>query len=99
MGHLYDHLMRRRIFTLILNNNSHISSGNYEENGYGQYLDLLIILHKLCVSYPSRSGCRAKSFCLGAAYLGLNGVLLCRREHEVHHGHGGSERGAEIHDR
>ena len=39
-----------------------MSSRNYEENGYGHHLDLLIILHELlCVSNPMRIGCRAKS--------------------------------------
>ena len=35
-----------------------MSFGNYEANGYMHKLDLLIISHWLCVSYPMRSGCR-----------------------------------------
>ena len=41
---LYDHVMRKRIFTLMINI-SHMSSKKYEENAYGDNLDLLIILH------------------------------------------------------
>ena len=40
-----------------------MSSKNYETNGDGHDLDLLIILHHLhgwCASYPTRSGCREK---------------------------------------
>ena len=38
----------------------------------GHVLELSIILHKMCVSYPTRSGCRAKnikSICLTPNYL------------------------------
>ena len=39
---------------------SHMSSKHYGKNGYGYNLRLSIISHWLCVSYPTRSGCRAK---------------------------------------
>jgi hypothetical protein len=39
----------------------HMSSVNYEGNGYGHDLGLLIISRWLHVSYPTRSGCRDKS--------------------------------------
>ena len=35
----------------------------YEENGYKNDLDLLIVVHYLCVSYPTSSGCKDKSVC------------------------------------
>ena len=38
-----------------------MTSKNNEGNGYTHVLDLLIIMHYLCVSYPTRSACRAKS--------------------------------------
>ena len=44
-GDLYDHLMSKRIFTLIIIEDIHMSSKNYEENGYSHDLDLLIISH------------------------------------------------------
>ena len=31
-----------------------------EINSYMHELDLLTILHKLCVSYPTRNGCKEK---------------------------------------
>ena len=33
-----------------------MSFANYEKSGYHLDLALLTILHKLCVSYPTRSG-------------------------------------------
>ena len=39
----------------------HVSIENYEANVYGHDLDLLIILHQLCVSYLTTSGCQEKS--------------------------------------
>ena len=41
--------MKKRIFTKTM------SSRSYEEDGYWHNLELLIILHNLCVSYPMRS--------------------------------------------
>ena len=46
-----------------------MSYKNSEANGYGHDSDLLIILHSLHVSYPSRSGCREKSFKITHVYL------------------------------
>jgi hypothetical protein len=46
-----------------------MSYKNYEANGYGCNLDLLIILHSLRVSYTSRSGCREKSIQITHVYL------------------------------
>ena len=40
---LYDHSMITRIFTSITYENIHTNSKNYEANGYGLDLDLLII--------------------------------------------------------
>ena len=37
-------------------------SKNYEVNGYGHDLGLLIILQHLHVSYPTRSGCIGEVF-------------------------------------
>lgn len=37
---------------------------NYKENGYKNDLDLVIVVHYLCVSYPTSSRCKAKSVCL-----------------------------------
>jgi hypothetical protein len=34
-----------------------MNSNDYDENGYMHDLDLIIILH---VSYPTRSGCKAR---------------------------------------
>ena len=33
-GDLYDHLMSTSIFTLILDKNAHMTSGNHEESDY-----------------------------------------------------------------
>ena len=46
-----------------------MSYKKYEANGYGCNLDLLIILHSVLVSYPSRSGCREKSIQITHVYL------------------------------
>jgi hypothetical protein len=35
--------------------------------GYGHNLNLLITLHQLCVSFPTRSGCREKHIRLKAS--------------------------------
>jgi hypothetical protein len=35
--------------------------------GYGHNLNLLITLHRLCVSFPTRSGCREKHIRLKAS--------------------------------
>ena len=40
---LYDHFMTMRIFTLIMNQDIHMSSENCEESGYGLDLDLQTI--------------------------------------------------------
>ena len=42
---------------------------SHEESGYMHDLDLLIILHKLDISYPTRSECREKNACFRPAYL------------------------------
>ena len=47
----------------------HKSFENYEESGYGHNLDLLIISHKLCVLYTTRSGYMEKIVRLTLAYL------------------------------
>ena len=44
-------------------------SKDHEENGYGHGLNFLIISHKLCVSYPPRSGCIKKSIWITYIYL------------------------------
>ena len=46
-----------------------MSSENYEANGFGHNLDLLIISHWLHVSYPMRNGCREKSIWITHIYL------------------------------
>lgn len=49
-----------------------MSSKNNEENGYGLDLDLLTVLHKLCDSYHTRSGCGEESAHLRHVYLEPN---------------------------
>ena len=49
-GDLYDHSITTRIFTLIFDTNSK----NYEESGYGFNSSSVILMHKICVSYPRR---------------------------------------------
>ena len=39
----------------------HMSYDSYEANGYIHNSDLLFISHKLCVPYPTRSGCKEES--------------------------------------
>lgn len=53
-----------------------MSSKNHEENGYQDVLDLLNVLHQMCVSYTLRSGCIAKSGCLRHAYLKVDGPKI-----------------------
>ena len=48
-----------------------------EKTSYGYDLDLLIILHKLCVSYPTRRGCRENSVYLSAKLLSLCQGKIC----------------------
>ena len=59
--------MSTRIFSLIVDK-EFICHKNYEANGYGHDLKLLIILHSLRVSYPS-SGRREKSIQITHVYL------------------------------
>jgi hypothetical protein len=40
-GEQYDHLMSTGIFTLIMNENIHMTSENDKNNGYGHNMDLL----------------------------------------------------------
>ena len=72
---------------------SHMSSENYQENGYGHDMGLLIILRSLRVSYFTRSGCREKSIQIthvylrpGAAYrvLALLKKDMCLKEIGLH---------------
>ena len=56
----YQIIWRERIFTL--EDNIFIEPPKSEENGYRHYLDSLIILHWVHVSYPTISGCRAKKW-------------------------------------
>jgi hypothetical protein len=53
-GDPYDRLMSTRIFILIMNKMFIFALQNYKTNGYEQNLDLLIILHSMCVSYLRR---------------------------------------------
>ena len=39
-----------------------MSSGNNEANGNGRDMDSVIISYQLKVLYPTRSGCREKSY-------------------------------------
>ena len=45
MGDLYDHIMRKRLFTFILNTMFSWISKEYEEDGNWHNLDLLTISH------------------------------------------------------
>ena len=51
-----------------------MSSQYHEENGFRHDLDLLIILHKLCVTYPTRSGCGARNILLKTLWFLKVGV-------------------------
>ena len=46
-----------------------MSSKNYDAEGYGHNLDLLLTLHELRVSHWKRSGCREKSIRITHVYL------------------------------
>ena len=59
-GDLYDYLMSMRIFTL-MTKKIFIWAPKLMRNDYEPDLGLLIILHWLCVSYPTRSGYTEKS--------------------------------------
>lgn len=51
----------------------YMSSQDYDENSYGHALNSAIILHYImCVSYPMRRGCKAKSVHLKPTYLKFN---------------------------
>ena len=45
-----------------------MDSNNHEEYGYVYNLDLLAMLYTLSVSYPMRSGCKAKNVGLKPTY-------------------------------
>lgn len=49
--------LKERIFILPLKN--HMSSKEYKDNSYSHDLYLLIISHCLCISFPTRNGCKA----------------------------------------
>ena len=55
-GGLYDHLMSKRIITLIIKYDNRESSEYYEANDYGHNLDSLITLYELQGSYHTESG-------------------------------------------
>ena len=47
----------------------HMSFNKYKGSGCGLNVDLMIMLHQLHDSYPTRNGCKAKSVWLGPVYL------------------------------
>lgn len=47
----------------------HTSFKKYKESGCGLNVNLMIILHQLRDSYPTRNGCKAESVWLGPIYL------------------------------
>lgn len=51
---LYDHAITQRIFTFDNEHDIHTSVQCYEASDFMHYLNLLIILHELHVSYPMR---------------------------------------------
>jgi hypothetical protein len=53
-----------------------VSFENYEANGYMHDLDLLIIFHELCVSYPTKSGSRYYNIHLRHISLTYLGQIL-----------------------
>lgn len=57
VGELYDLLMSTIIFTLVTNKICIGALKMIKTNGYGHNLNVLIISHPLCFSYPTTSGC------------------------------------------